>query len=97
MLSKPYRDDIHARMKQADLASAVGAGVLGGGIGVILAQYLGPYTGPLIAAGLVLHIWGMMEHHRLDADAPRVWWAETLYWLCWVILLVIVWLVFTRL
>ena len=80
---------IHARMKQADLASGVGAGILGAGLGVLGAQYLGPYVVPLVIIGIAMHVWGMLERHRLDAAAPRVWWAEALYWLCWGLLVVI--------
>jgi hypothetical protein len=82
MVSATDQTTIHARMKQANLASAVGAGVLGGGIGVLLAQYIGPYAVPLVVVGIVMHVWGMLENRRLEAVAPRVWWAEALYWLC---------------
>ena len=80
---------IRSRMKQADLASGIGAGVLGAGLGLLLASYLGSYAVPLVVIGITMHVWGMREHHRLEAAAPRVWWAEALYWLCWSLLLVI--------
>ena len=32
----------------------------------------------------------MLERHRLDTAAPRVWWAEVLYWACWLAILVII-------
>jgi hypothetical protein len=79
----------HARQKKADLASGVGAGILGFGLGVLTAQYVSAFAVPLVVVGIVLHVWGMLERHRLDKAAPQVWWAEALYWLCWVILLII--------
>jgi hypothetical protein len=89
MASTTGQATIHARMKKADVTSGVGAGILGGGVGVLVAPYLGPYAVPLIVVGIVMHAWGMYERHRLDAAAPRVWWAEGLYWLCWGILIAI--------
>ena len=89
MVSTTDQATIHARMKKADLASGVGAGILGVGVGVLAAQYLSPYAVPLVVVGIAMHVWGMLERHSLDTAAPRVWWAEALYWLCWGILLVI--------
>jgi hypothetical protein len=86
----------HAQMKKADLASSIGAALLGGGVGVLAAQYFVPYAVPILITGAVLHAWGMLERHRLDAAAPRVWWSEGLYWLCWGILIVIGVLVLIR-
>jgi hypothetical protein len=76
------------RRKKADLAGSVGAGIIGAGLGALAAQYLnaGPFVAPLIAIGVVMHAWGMFERHRLETAARRVWWAETLYWLCWLLL-----------
>ena len=77
-----------SQAKKADLASGVGAGILGAGVGVLAAPYLGVYAVPLIVLGMVMHAWGMRERHRLDL-AVRLWWSEALYWVCWAILLVI--------
>jgi len=82
------RTTARARTKQADLASGLGAGILGAGLGALAGSYLGPYAVPLLAIGAALHAWGMLERHRLDGAAPRVWWAEALYWLCWALLAV---------
>ena len=57
------------RQKRAELTSAVGAGVLGGGLALLLAQYLAPYTVPLLVVGSLLHAWGMVDRHRLDRAA----------------------------
>lgn len=80
---------LHSRMKRADLASGVGAAILGAGVGVLAASYLAAYAGLLVVVGLVLHAWAMLERRRLETAAPTIWWAETLYWLCWLLLLVI--------
>lgn len=74
--------------KRADLTSGVGAGVLGGGIALLLAQYLRAYAIPLLLVGVLLHGWGMFDRHRLDRQAgtDTLRWSEALYWVCWVAL-----------
>jgi len=77
----------HARIKVAELTSAVGAGVLGLGIGVLAAMTLRGLGVPLLAAGLALHAWGMTDKHRMERGAGRaVWWSTVTYWVCWVAL-----------
>ena len=74
------------RARQADLASTVGAGVLGAGLSALLARYLDveAFAAAVIVIGVVLHGWGMFERRRLeDHTTRRVWWSEALYWLCW--------------
>lgn len=77
-----------ARLKRAETTSAVGAGILGGGVALLVAELLKPYALPLLILGLAMHAWGMYDKHRLQAGAEtvRVWWAEALYWGCWVAL-----------
>ena len=77
-----------SQRKRADLTSGVGAGVLGGGIALLLAQYLRAYAIPLLFVGVLLHGWGMFDRHRLDGQAgtDTLRWAEALYWVCWVAL-----------
>lgn len=77
-----------SRRKRADVTSGVGAGVLGGGIALLLAQYLTPYAIPLLLVGALLHGWGMFDRHRQDRQAgtDTLRWAEALYWVCWVAL-----------
>ena len=60
--------------------------MLGGGLGALLAQWLGAYALALVAVGVVLHGWGMLEKHRLQAGAEIPRWSNALYWLCWVFL-----------
>lgn len=79
----------HAASKKADLASGFGAGILGAGLGALLGQYVGPVGVPLVILGIGLHAWGMFENHRLESGAARVWWADALYWFCWIVLVLI--------
>jgi hypothetical protein len=80
------------RLKKADLASGVGAGILGVGLGVLLFKFLKPFTVSILIIGLFLHGWGMFEKHRLENESKAifVWWSELLYWLCWIALLILV-------
>lgn len=76
------------QIKQAELLSSVGAGVLGGGIALLFADVLRSYTGAILIAGLLAHAWGMFQKHQLEhqSTVARVGWVEGLYWLCWLIL-----------
>jgi hypothetical protein len=73
------------RLRTADLTSSLGAGVLGLGIGVLLASRLGGLGLPILVIGLLLHAWGMTDKHRIEArrGAANVWWSTLLYWICW--------------
>ncbi len=79
----------HARVKQAELASGVGAGVLGFGLGVLFAADLRSYAVPILAFGALLHGWGMWDKHRLERpqESARLWWDTAMYWVCWVSLI----------
>lgn len=86
------------RLRLAELTSALGAGILGLGIGVLGADYLHGVGLPTLVLGLLLHAWGMADKHRLEAQAgvPDVWWSTVLYWICWVLLAGLVAYVFVR-
>lgn len=77
-----------SRLKQAELASAVGAGVLGIGLGALLAAQVRPYLVATLAVGALVHGWGMWDRHRLDTEADTITprWAIALYWTCWIAL-----------
>jgi hypothetical protein len=87
------------RLKRAQTTSAIGAGILGAGIGIRFGAALEPFAILAILLGLVMHAWGMFDRHRLEAhtELPRVWWAEMLYWVCWVMLVALLVAVVTRL
>lgn len=68
MVSTTDQVAIQARMKKVDLASGVGAAILGGGVGVLAAPYLGPYAVLLVVVGIVMHAWASS---RGVASMPR--------------------------
>jgi hypothetical protein len=80
------------RQKFAELSSAVGAGVLGVGLGALLATPLRPLALPILITGLVMHAWGMTDKHRIEAahGAQPPLWSTYLYWLCWLALAALV-------
>jgi len=73
------------RLRLAELTSGVGAVVLGIGLGVLAADYIGALGLPLLLIGAAVHAWGMFDKHRLEqqADVPHVWWEPMAYWTCW--------------
>jgi len=80
----PRSDAVQARQKLAETTSTVGAGILGGGVALLIAELLRPYAVALLLLGLAMHAWGMYDKHRLESGigTTRVWWAEVLYWGC---------------
>jgi hypothetical protein len=86
-----FRDKNVARLKRAELASGIGAGVLGAGIGLLFSRILGTYAVPMLITGVFLHAWGMFDKHRLErgsaVQAP--WWSTALYIVCWAALLLL--------
>ena len=43
----------------------------------------------MLLAGVAMHALGMFIEHRLENKSANasVWWAEILYWVCWILLL----------
>lgn len=77
----------NARVKQAELLSSIGAGVLGAGIALLAPQLLAPFGAWLLAAGLVAHGAGMAIKHRLERNARQeAAWEKWLFWGCWIAL-----------
>jgi len=73
--------------KAAELASALGAIVLGAGLALVAPGAIRVYAVPLLVVGLVVHGVGMTLTHRLESrDATPAWWDRALFWLCWVCL-----------
>lgn len=97
------RRDTIAREKRADLAGSAGAGTLGAGLGALLVEFARPeFARPLalglIAIGIALHGWGMLEKRRLEAGVAIPQWSKALYWLCWAALgILVVWVSLTAL
>ncbi len=78
-----------SRERFAQLTSALGAGVLGAGIGIVLARYLSGLGLPLLFLGGAMHAFGMWDMRRMERDgtlAPRPFWSLLLYWICWLLM-----------
>jgi hypothetical protein len=82
----------HRRYKQADLMSALGAGVLGAGLGAMFATWLTTFAVAAVLIGVAVHGWSMFERRRLEDSGgePRAAWEIVLYWGCWLILALLV-------
>lgn len=75
-----------SHLKRAELTSSIGAAILGGGVALLYAEALSHFALAILLIGIFVHTWGMYDKRRLErqSDAPRIWWAEFLYWTCWV-------------
>lgn len=79
--------DPRAAARGAELASGLGAVVLGAGLALVLPDWLRSYAVPLLIGGIVVHGAGMTVKHRLDArGGSMLWWELALFWLCWTLL-----------
>jgi len=61
--------DRRARVKRAELASGIGAGALGIGLGTLFASYLRNVGAMLVFAGVAVHAIGMWDKHRTEVAA----------------------------
>jgi len=78
------------RVKAAELASGLGAIVLGAGLALVLPAWLRAYATPLLVGGVVVHGAGMTLKYRMEVrEGPPLWWERALFWLCWVCLAVL--------
>ncbi len=69
--------------KAAELASGLGAVVLGAGLALVLPDRLRDHGLPLLIVGAVVHGLGMSLKYRLERrDGPPLWWERVLFWLC---------------
>ena len=68
--------------------SAIGAAIAGLGVGVIFAEPLGSIAWPAAAAGIAIHLFGMVGTMRLQSAESYV--PSPIerigYWLCWAII-----------
>ena len=73
--------------KAVELASGLGAIVLGAGMALVLPDWLRTYAVPLLVGGVVVHGVGMTLKYRMETrGGPPIWWERALFWLCWLCL-----------
>lgn len=71
-------------VKAAEIASGLGAVVLGMGMALVLPEQLRDHAGLFLVVGVGVHGVGMSLKYRLDmrSGTPR-WWDRALFWGCW--------------
>ena len=82
-----------SKIKLAELSSIFGASVIGFGLGLLFANYVQQYAVLIILVGIMMHGLGMYKTHSKKEER----WINLLYWICWLILIGLAILVFTRL
>lgn len=82
---RPHSDP--AAVRRAELASGLGAVVLGAGLALVLPEWLRTHAWPLLLGGIVVHGAGMTLKYRIERrEGPALWWERALFWLCCVCL-----------
>ena len=86
------------RLKVAELTSGVGALVLGIGLGALFSAWVADLAIVITITGLALHAFGMWDKRRLErsSDSVTPGWVTAAYWVCWVLLVLVVGLLVLR-
>ena len=81
----PARNRDTRRLARANLASGVGAGLVGISAGLLFHDALLAYFPGILVFGLALHGLGMSDKHRIEKreEERSPWWMRTLYAVCW--------------
>lgn len=89
----------NTRLKQAELMSSLGAGLLGFGLGAMVAPFVADLALLVLVAGVLMHGWGMYNKHANERTLgqPQTLWMKALYWSCWLFLAVLAAIVIIRL
>ena len=73
--------------KGAEVASGLGAVVLGAGLALMAPAKFQAYAVSILVTGAAVHALGMTLKYRLDhRSGPPPWWARGMFWLCWLCL-----------
>ena len=84
-MNKNLKNSKDSELKQAELASTLGAGIIGFGLGVYFAGYFASYALWVIVIGDALH--GVAMYKKAEMKPTTLRWAKWLYWLCWAIII----------
>lgn len=74
--------------KRLELLGGLGAGILGAGVALLLADWLKPYAIPALLLGMVAHGWAMYQKGRLEQQVamPQPAWTKLTELVCWILL-----------
>lgn len=86
-------DNTQSYIKLAQSASALGAGILGFGLGAKWGNLIGGYGFIVIFAGAIFHVWGMyiMQMKQINEKNARI--AKMLWvsaWICLIALIAVI-------
>jgi hypothetical protein len=83
-------DNTQSNSKLAQSASALGAGILGFGLGAKWGTLIADYAIFVIIAGAVFHVWGMYILQMKKADGKNTRVAKMLWVSAWVCLIILI-------